>query len=77
MHADAEQVLLEDGSRQADLWGANYWPGRGPEHCIDDTALINIRPAQGNRNMQIDDPEVRRRVCALTFERLGRGEPLA
>ncbi|HXY39602.1 MAG TPA: DUF5674 family protein [Vicinamibacteria bacterium] len=30
MHADAEQVLLEDGSRQADLWGANYYPGPRP-----------------------------------------------
>ena len=47
MHSDAEQVLLEDGSRQADLWGANYYPGRGREECIEYTALINIRPAQG------------------------------
>ncbi|HYS16408.1 MAG TPA: DUF5674 family protein [Candidatus Binatia bacterium] len=34
LHADAEQVLLERGSRQADLWGANYYPGRGREGCI-------------------------------------------
>lgn len=26
LHADAEAVLLQDGSRQADLWGANYCP---------------------------------------------------
>ncbi len=32
--AGAEQVLLEQGSRQADLWGANYYPGRGREGCI-------------------------------------------
>jgi hypothetical protein len=30
MQADAEAALLESGSRQADLWGANYYPGRGP-----------------------------------------------
>jgi len=28
LHADAEQLLLEQGSRQANLWGANYYPGR-------------------------------------------------
>ena len=49
LHADAEQFLLDDGSRQEDLWGANYYPGEGPEDCIEYTALINIRPAQGNR----------------------------
>ncbi len=61
MHADAEHVLLDDGSRQADLWGANYYPGRGREECIEYTALINIRPAQGNRSMEIQDPVVRER----------------
>jgi hypothetical protein len=29
LHADAEAVLLEAGSEQQDLWGANYYPGRG------------------------------------------------
>lgn len=76
MHADAEHVLLEAGSRQADLWGANYWPGRGPDECIEFTSLINIRPAQDNRGMEIRSEELRARVRAWTFERIGRGEPL-
>ncbi len=77
MHADAEHVLLEDGSRQADLWGANYWPGRGREDCIEFTSLINIRPAQGNRSMDVQSDALRARVSELTFARLGCGEPLA
>ena len=76
MHADAEQALLEDGSRQADLWGANYYPGRGSDECIEYTALINIRPAQGNRSMEIQDPAVRDRVRRLTVALIGEGEPL-
>lgn len=76
MHADAEQLLLEDGSRQADLWGANYYPGRGREDCIEYTSLINIRPAAGNRSMEIQDPAVRERVRALTWTLVGEGEPL-
>jgi hypothetical protein len=76
MHADAEQALLEDGSRQADLWGANYYPGRGREACIEYTALINIRPAHGNRSMEIQDPAVRERVRQLTRALIGEGEPL-
>ena len=77
MHADAEQALLEDGSRQADLWGANYYPGRGREGCIEYTSLINIRPAQGNRSMEIQDPAVRERVREVTFALVGEGEALS
>ena len=40
LHADAEQVLLEGGGRQHNLWGANYYPGRGAEECIEYTSLI-------------------------------------
>ena len=76
MHADAEQLLLENGSRQADLWGANYYPGRGRDGCIEYTALINIRPAQGNRSMEIQDPALRQRVRDLTWALVGEGEPL-
>jgi hypothetical protein len=76
MHADAEQVLLESGSQQADLWGANYWPGRGRDGCVEYTALINIRPAQGTRSMEIQDPAARERVRDLTWALIGEGEPL-
>jgi hypothetical protein len=76
MHADAEALLLETGSRQADLWGANYYPGRGREECIEFTSLINIRPAAGNRGMELLDPALRARLRELTFALVGEGEPL-
>jgi hypothetical protein len=76
MHADAEQVLLEAGSRQPDLWGANYYPGRGREGCIEYTALINIRPAAGNRGMELGDEALRARVRELTFALIGEGEAI-
>jgi hypothetical protein len=76
LHADAEQLLLGGGSRQVDLWGANYYPGRGPDDCIEYTALINIRPAQGNRSMLVADEAIRGRMREITFALIGRGEPL-
>lgn len=76
LHADSEAVLLERGSRQNDLWGANYYPGRGAEECIEYTSLINIRPAQDNPSMELENEALRRRVRELTFELLGRGEDL-
>jgi hypothetical protein len=76
LHADAEALLLEDGSRPQDLWGANYYPGRGAEDCIEYTSLINIRPAQGNPGMEVEDPRVRERIRAITYRVIGRGEDL-
>lgn len=76
LHADAEQVLLDAGSRQADLWGANYYPGRGRDGCVEFTSLINISPARGNRGMEIADPARRARIQALTWALVGEGEAL-
>ncbi len=76
LHADGEQLLLAQGSRQADLWGANYYPGRGPDDSIEYTALINIRPAQGNRAMEVQDASLRARMGELIRELIGDGEAL-
>jgi len=77
LHADEEALLLASGSRQEDLWGANYYPGRGEDHCIEFTSLINIRPAAGNRSMVIEDPGLRARVREVAVRVLGSGEPLS
>jgi hypothetical protein len=75
LHADEEALLLENGSRQEDLWGANYYPGRGEEACLECTARINIRPAAGNRSMVIENPAVRAVVREVAMALIGRGEP--
>jgi hypothetical protein len=76
LHADGERLLLDDGSSQTDLWGANYYPGPGAERCIEYTALINVRPSQGNRSMEIQDASTRELVREITFELIGTGESL-
>jgi hypothetical protein len=77
LHADAEALLLERGSRQEDLWGANYFPGAGRDACIEFTSLINIRPSQGNRSMEVESESVRAGIRDITYRLIGRGEPLA
>jgi len=68
MHADCESVLLEDGSEQDDLWGANWYP---TEQRIEFESLINIRPRLGNRNILIQDEDLRKKVESVTREILG------
>ncbi len=68
MHADCESVLLEDGSEQDDLWGANWYPS---EQRIEFESLINIRPRLGNRNILIQDENLRKQVESVARGLLG------
>jgi hypothetical protein len=65
LHADAETLLLEHGSSQKDLWGANFYPWNPPEERIAFTALINIRPHQDNPSLEILDPILKGTVKAI------------
>ena len=66
-HADCEEVLLEDGSRQQDIWGADWYPE--PKR-VEFVALINIRPRQGNRGMEIEDPKLRTKIETIVRQLL-------
>ena len=68
MHSDCESVLLDDGSEQDDLWGANWIPA---DQEIVFESLINIRPRLGNRSILIQSEELRRQVESVTLEILG------
>ena len=59
LHADCEAALLKDGSRQTDIWGADWIP-ETQEVAFE--SIINIRPRQGNRSMTIEDPILREQV---------------
>jgi len=59
LHADCGAVLLDDGSRQEDVWGADWIPATGELRC---EARINIRPQQNNPAMEILDSSVRDRI---------------
>ena len=68
MHSDCESVLLDDGSEQDDLWGANWYPA---DQEIVFESLINIRPRLGNRSILIQAEELRRQVESVTLEIFG------
>lgn len=65
LHADGEQLLLDDGSKQEHLWGVNIFPKRAAAAQIDYESMINIRPRAGNHSMQIQDPARRDAVHTI------------
>ena len=68
LHADCEGVLLEDGSRQEDIWGADWIPSTQE---VRFEALINIRPRQNNPSMEILDPANRERTAHIVKRLIG------
>lgn len=68
LHADCEQVLLEDGSEQAHVWGADWYPLK---QSLGYESLINIRPSVGNRSMEIQDSAVRAQINRIVQSLLG------
>jgi Protein of unknown function (DUF5674) len=68
LHADCEAQLLEAGSRQENIWGTS-WNPLTQELFYE--SLINIRPRQNNRSMEILNPGIRDQVAQLTQALLG------
>jgi hypothetical protein len=68
MHADCESALLDQGSEQDDLWGANWYPA---EQRVEYESLINIRPRQNNRGIVIQSQQIRDQVESITRAILG------
>ena len=68
MHADCEAALLEHGSVQDDVWGADWIPF---DSKVTFESLINIRPNQGNPSLEILDEKLRQRVESIVRGILG------
>ncbi|KAM3097398.1 DUF5674 family protein [Phormidesmis sp. 146-12] len=67
LHADCEKVLLENGSTQQSIWGADWVPLL---QKMQYESMINLRPRQ-NRSMEILDPRIREKVTQITQQLLG------
>ncbi len=65
MHADLEKLLLEHGSKQADLWGINLYPFGEKEDRVELDSMINIRPWANNRSRSVEDPLLRDKITQL------------
>lgn len=62
-HFDGEKILLDQGSKQEDLWGGGV---DLETKTIDYNSMINIRPQQGNMSNEIQDTAIRQEFEKLT-----------
>lgn len=62
-HFEGEQILLQDGSKQSNLWGGGI---DLETKIIDFISFINIRPNDNNTSSEIQNPELRSKYDELT-----------
>ncbi len=66
LHVDEEQLLLESGSKQSDLWGINLYPEKyGSNEFIEFDSMINIRPSQKNNSRGVEDKQIRTKITEI------------
>ena len=58
-HMDANKILIENGSKQENIWGFNVYFNKSREEWIEYTSLINIRPLVNNNDMEVQDKNIR------------------
>jgi len=67
LHTDGEKLMLEDGSKQADLWGAGIDFETGE---IDFDSMVNLRPSQGNPSREVLDKGIRSQMATIIHDLL-------
>lgn len=67
LHSDCEEVLLQDGSKQEDVWGGDWYPDWKE---VGFESLINIRPRQDNRSTILQSPVLRQKLEAVVRDLL-------
>ncbi len=59
LHVDGEQLMLEDGSKQVDLWGGGI---DFETREIDFDSMINLRPSQKNTSREVLNQDIRKQM---------------
>ena len=72
LHSDLEALLLENGSKQKNLWGINFYPEIQGNEFIEFDSMINMRPSQGNRSRGIENEEMRKKIIEIVAKRIKR-----
>jgi len=66
LHSDLEAYCIENGSKQENLWGINYYPELEGEDFIEYDSIINIRPSQGNNSRGVEDDSIRKKIIDIS-----------
>jgi len=65
LHSDLEALLLENSSKQKNLWGINLYPDLEGDNFIEFDSMINMRPSQDNMSRSVNSKEIRKKIIEI------------
>ncbi len=72
LHSDLEALLLDDGSKQKNIWGINLYPEIQGDDFVEFDSMINMRPSQGNRSQGVENEAIRKKIMEIVAKRIKR-----
>lgn len=66
-HVDGEQLLLQLGSKQTNLWGGGF---DSDDNSLDFDSMINIRPHDNNPSREVVDLGIREQIRNILKQKL-------
>ena len=72
LHSDLEALLLDNGSKQKNLWGINIYPEEGQDELVEFDSMINLRPSQGNRSRGVEDKALCSKIIGVVTKKVTR-----
>jgi hypothetical protein len=70
LHADEEAALIDIGSVQGNLWGINLYTDLPADQWVEFDSMINVRPSEGNRTREVENPAIREAILAIVASRI-------
>lgn len=71
LHSDEEAFLLEQNSRQENLWGINLFTELDSSDMVEFDSMINVRPGQDNRSRGVENEALREKIIEIVKELVG------
>jgi len=65
LHSDEQALLIEKGSKPANLWGINIYPHKKGKDFIEFDSVINIRPSQQNRSRGVENKKIKKKILEI------------
>jgi len=70
LHSDQEAYLLNEGSKQENLWGINIYPDMKIEERIEFDSMINLRPSQNNNSRGVEDERIQKKILEIVNSKI-------
>lgn len=62
LHSDALKLMIEKGYNPKNLWGINIYVDKDKDQRIEYNSLINIRPLENNRSLEIQSQKIKEKI---------------